>query len=34
MHIDECFPELEKCIYLDFDVIVCDDISDLLDGEN
>lgn len=34
IYIDECFPELEKCIYLDFDVIVCDDISSLLDGDD
>lgn len=34
MYIDECFPELERCIYLDFDVIVCDDVSNLLDGDD
>lgn len=31
--IDVLFPELERCIYLDFDTLVLSDISDLLEGD-
>lgn len=31
--IDVLFPELEKCIYLDYDTLVLSDISDLLEGD-
>lgn len=34
LFIDIAFPELEKCIYLDYDTIVLDDISELLDGDD
>ena len=34
LYIDVAFPELEKCIYLDYDTIVMDDISDLLLGDD
>lgn len=31
--IDVLFPELERCIYLDYDTLVLSDISDLLEGD-
>ena len=34
LFIDIAFPELEKCIYLDYDTIVLDDISELLEGDD
>lgn len=34
LYIDVIFPELQKCIYLDFDTIVMQDISDLLLGDD
>lgn len=34
LYIDVLFPELQKCIYLDFDTIVMQDISDLLLGDD
>ena len=34
LYIDIAFPELEKCIYLDYDTIVMQDISDLLLGDD
>ena len=34
IHIDKVFPELDKCIYLDIDTIVLEDISDLLIGDD
>lgn len=34
IHIDKVFPELDKCIYLDTDTIVLEDISDLLIGDD
>lgn len=34
LFIDVLFPELERCLYLDFDTLVVSDISDLLDGED
>lgn len=34
LYIDVCFPELEKCIYLDFDTIVCYNIGDMLLGND
>lgn len=34
LYIDILFPELDKCIYLDFDTILLDDISNLIDGED
>lgn len=33
LFIDQLLPDLDKCIYLDWDVIVLKDISDLLDGD-
>lgn len=34
LYIDRLLPQLTKCIYLDWDVIVLKDISDLLDGSD
>jgi lipopolysaccharide biosynthesis glycosyltransferase len=34
IYIDKVFPELDKCIYLDIDTIVLEDISDLLIGDD
>lgn len=34
LYIDIAFPELKKCIYLDYDTIVMQDISDLLLGDD
>ena len=31
--IDVLFPDLERCIYLDYDTLVLSDISDLLEGD-
>lgn len=34
LFLDEYFPNINKCIWLDFDTIVLSDISDLLDGDD
>lgn len=34
LYIDLLFPELEKCIYLEYDMLVLDDISELLEGDD
>ena len=34
LFINLLFPELEKCIYLGFDTIILDDISELLEGDD
>ena len=32
--IDVMFPDLERCIYLDYDTLVLSDVSDLLNGDD
>lgn len=34
LFIDVLFPELDKCVYLDYDTLVLQDFSELLDGDN
>lgn len=34
LFIDVLFPELDKCVYLDYDTIVLQDFSELLDGDD
>ena len=34
LFIDELIPDIKKCLYLDFDTIIVNDISDLLDGDD
>ena len=34
LFLDEYFPEMDKCIWLDWDTLVVDDISNILDGED
>lgn len=34
LFIDVLFPELDKCVYLDYDTLVLQDFSELLDGDD
>lgn len=34
LFIDMVFPELDKCVYLDYDTLVLQDFSELLDGDD
>ena len=34
LFIDMLFPELDKCVYLDYDTLVLQDFSELLDGDD
>lgn len=34
LFIDELIPDIKKCLYLDYDTLIVDDISDLLDGDD
>lgn len=34
LYLDEYFPEMDKCIWLDFDTLVVGDLKDLLSGDN